>query len=129
MSEVLYILLGLVIGFIVAFLLQTSRISGLNKELKSKNGLLEAETLRRENTQKENFFLIQSADAHLIHTKEMLAKSKETIKIMDGDILLLQRSNEETEALLAKGESAIPELKLRLIEAQNTIARMKGNNQ
>ena len=129
MSIYLYILLGIVIGFVIGFLLQASRISSLNKEMKSKNGLLESETLKRENAQKENKFLIQSADAHLIHTKEMLAKSKETIKIMDTDILLLQRSNEETEALLAKGESAIPELKLKLIEAQNTIARLKGNNQ
>jgi hypothetical protein len=45
---------------------------------------------------------------------------------MDADILLLQKSNEETEALLAKGEPAINELKLKLIEANNTIARYKA---
>ena len=45
---------------------------------------------------------------------------------MDGDILLLQKSNEETEALLAEGEPALHEMKLKLIEATNTIARYKA---
>jgi hypothetical protein len=45
---------------------------------------------------------------------------------MDNDILLMQKSNEETEALLEKGEPAIHELKLKLIEANNTIARYKA---
>ena len=55
-----------------------------------------------------------------------LKQAEDLIKIMDGDILLLQKSNEETEALLAKGEPAVHELKLKLIEANNVIARYKS---
>jgi hypothetical protein len=45
---------------------------------------------------------------------------------MDSDILLLQKSNEETEALFKAGEPVIHSLKLKLIEANNTIARYKA---
>ena len=128
MSLYIYIGLAFIIGFVAAFFIQLNSIKNLKKELHSTKGLLESETLKRETAQKENKFLIQSADAHLIHTKDMLKKAKELNTIMDMDILLLQKSNEETEALLAKGESAIPDLKLKLIEAQNTISRLKGNN-
>ena len=127
MNLYIYIALAFIIGFVVAFVLQLNRLNNVKKELHSTQGLLESETLKKETAQKENKFLIQSADAHLIHTKEMLKKSNELNRMMDMDILLLQKSNEETEALLAKGESAIPELKLKLIEAQNTISRLKGN--
>ena len=47
-------------------------------------------------------------------------------KQMDSDILLLQKSNEETEALLKAGEPVIHSLKVKLIEANNTIARYKA---
>lgn len=89
-------------------------------------GLLESEKLKKENAQKENQFLIQSGDANLLNTKARLLEAENLIKLMDNDILLLQKSNEETEALLAKGEPAVNELKLKLIEANNTIARYKA---
>ena len=116
------------IGFVIAWVFYANKISGLQKNLKSTEGLLESEILKKETAQKENKFLIQSSDAMLLHTKQQLDRSRETIRILDEDILLLQKSNEETEDLLAKGESAIPALKLKLIEAQNTISRLKGNN-
>ena len=50
-------------------------------------------------------------------------------KILDSDILLLQKSNEETEALLKKSQPALHNLKLQLLEAQNTIARYKAQQQ
>jgi hypothetical protein len=101
-------------------------IQKLKKECKSAQGLLESERLKKETAQKENSFLIQSADTHLLTTQERLRKAEAIAKQMDADILLLQKSNEETEALLAKGEPAINELKLKLIEANNTIARYKA---
>jgi hypothetical protein len=128
MEIYIYIFIAFVVGFVAAWFINASRVKNLQKELKSTQGLLESETLKKETAQKENKFLIQSSDAALMHTKEQLQRSRETIHILDEDILLLQKSNEETEALLAKGESAIPELKLKLIEAQNTISRLKGNN-
>jgi predicted Holliday junction resolvase-like endonuclease len=128
MAIYIYIFVAFIAGIILAWLAYASKVKNLQKELKSTQGLLESETLKKETSQKENKFLIQSSDAALIHTQELLKKSKETIRILDTDILLLQKSNEETEELLAKGEAAIPELKLKLIEAQNTISRLKGNN-
>lgn len=89
-------------------------------------GLLESEKLKKETAQKENQFLIQSGDAALITTKQRLQDAQQLVKQMDSDILLMQRSNEETEALLAKGEPAVNELKLKLLEANNTIARYKA---
>jgi hypothetical protein len=128
MAIYIYIFVAFVAGFVLAWLAYASKVKNLEKDLKSTQGLLESETLKKETAQKENKFLIQSSDAALLHTKEQLQRSKETIRILDTDILLLQKSNEETEELLAKGEAAIPELKLKLIEAQNTISRLKGNN-
>jgi hypothetical protein len=46
-------------------------------------------------------------------------------KRLDEDILLLQKSNEETEALLEAGQPVIHALKLQLIAANNYIARNK----
>jgi hypothetical protein len=40
--------------------------------------------------------------------------------------LLLQKSNEQTEALLQAGQPEVHALKIQLIEAQNTIARYKA---
>jgi peptidoglycan hydrolase CwlO-like protein len=126
MSIYIYIIGGFVGGFLLAFIILMVNIQKHKKEYKSVNGLLESERLKKEIAQKENSFLIQSSDTHLLSTKERLRKAEAIVKQMDADILLLQKSNEETEALLAKGEPAINELKLKLIEANNTIARYKA---
>jgi hypothetical protein len=126
MSSYIYIIAAFVGGFLLAFIIQMITIQKLKKEHKSSQGLLESERLKKETAQKENSFLIQSADTHLLTTKERLRQAEALAKQMDVDILLLQKSNEETEALLAKGEPAINELKLKLIEANNTIARYKA---
>ena len=126
MSFYIYILIGFVAGFIVAWIIQLIAILKLKKEIKSAKGLLESEKLIKENAQKENNYLLKSADSSILTTKAKLKQAEDLIKIMDGDILLLQKSNEETEALLAKGEPAVHELKLKLIEANNVIARYKS---
>ena len=126
MSFYIYILIGFVAGFIIAWILQLIAILKLKKEIKSAKGLLESEKLIKENAQKENNYLLKSADSSILTTKAKLKQAEDIIKIMDGDILLLQKSNEETEALLAKGEPAVHELKLKLIEANNVIARYKS---
>ncbi len=126
MSSYIYIIAAFVGGFLLAFIIQMITIQKLKKEHKSAQGLLESERLKKETAQKENSFLIQSADTHLHTTKERLRQAEALAKQMDADILLLQKSNEETEALLAKGEPAVNELKLKLIEANNTIARYKA---
>jgi peptidoglycan hydrolase CwlO-like protein len=126
-TYVLYVVFALV-GFALAWVIQSGAVSKMRKDLRSIEGLYESEKLKKENAQKENQFLIQSGDTALLQTKERLRNAQEQIKQMDQDIILLQRSNEETEALLAKGEPAIDELKKKLIEANNTIARLKGQN-
>ena len=126
MSFYIYILIGFVAGFIIAWIIQLIAILKLKKEIKSAKGLLESEKLIKENAQKENNYLLKSADSSILTTKTKLKQAEDLIKIMDGDILLLQKSNEETEALLAKGEPAVHELKLKLIEANNVIARYKS---
>ena len=89
-------------------------------------GLLESERLMKETAQKENTFLLRSADDALITVQEKLQKAEAIIRRMDTDILLLQKNNEDTEVLLAKGEPALYEMKMKLIEANNTIARIKS---
>ena len=122
----LYIVIGFVAGFLIAWVIQLISILKLKKENKSLKGLLESEKLIKENAQKENHFLLQSADASLLTTRAKLKEAQDLIRLMDGDIILLQKSNEETEALLAKGEPAVHDLKLKLIEANNIIARYKS---
>jgi peptidoglycan hydrolase CwlO-like protein len=126
MSIFIYIALAFIGGFIIAWFLQYLSMGKLKKEHKSMEGLLESERLKKENAQKENLFLIQSGDTALLTTKQRLADAQKQIKEMDSDILLLQRSNEETEALLTKGSPALQEMKLKLIEANNLIARYKA---
>ena len=126
MSFYIYIIIGFIVGFIIAWILQLFTIQKIKKENKSVKGLLESERLIKENAQKENNFLLQSAEGALLTTKTQLKSAEGLIKMMDNDILLLQKSNEETEALLAKGEPAIYELKIKLLEAQNIILRYKA---
>ncbi len=45
---------------------------------------------------------------------------------MDESLVLLQKDNEETEKLLKAGQPLIHDLKMKLIEANNTIARYKA---
>ena len=126
MSIYIYAGVAFLIGFILAWLIRTIAVARLKKDCKSVQGRLDSERLIKETAQKENKFLLQSADAQLLTLKEKLRKSEELTRIMDADILLLQKSNEETEALLAEGEPALHDMKLRLIEATNTIARYKA---
>ena len=126
MALYIYIIAAFTGGFLIAWLLRTYVLKKLQKEYRSVKGWLESERLIKETMQKENSFLLQAADAALLTSKEKLRKAEELNRIMDADILLLQKSNEETEALLAEGEPALHEMKLKLIEANNTIARYKA---
>lgn len=126
MDIYIYSLIGLVVGFVMAWIIQLVAIQRIKKENKSVKGLLESEKLIKENAQKENNFLLQSAEAALITTKIKLKSTEDLVKIMDNDILLMQKSNEETEDLLAKGEPALYDIKIKLIEAQNIILRYKA---
>ncbi len=98
----------------------------MKKSVRSTAGYLESERLMKENLQKENMLTHQMKQAVALECANKLKEAHALNNMLDEDILLLQKSNEETEALLKAGEPALYELKLKLIEANNTIARYKA---
>lgn len=96
------------------------------KILKSTEGFLESERLKRETLKNENTMVHRQKQTVEIELSKKLKDAYAIMKQMDEDILLLQKSNEETEALLQAGQPELHDLKLKLMEANNTISRMKG---
>lgn len=123
-----YIIAGaaFVIGFILAFILQLISIAKLKKELKSTQGFLESEKLMKETLKKENASMHLTRQAGEGELIKKLQEAQTLIRRMDEDILLLQKSNEETERQLASSQPELHALKLKMIEAQNAIARYKS---
>ena len=113
-------------GFIIAFIIHLVIRARLKKELKSAQGFLESEKLKKETLKKENSTLFDLRQASEMELIKKLQDAQALIKTMDEDILLLQKSNEETEAQLQITQPELHSIKLKLIEAQNTIARYKG---
>lgn len=113
-------------GFTLAWIIRTFKIARIKKALKSTQGYLESEILKKETLQKENVEVYQKKQISELDCIKKLSQIQELNKILDNDILLLQKSNEETEALLQAGQPEIYSLKLQLFEAQNIIARFKA---
>ncbi len=114
------------IGFSIAFVIYIVNIGRLKKELKSVQGFLESEKLMKDTLKKENATLFQLRQASEMGLMKKLQEAQQLIKRQDEDILLLQKSNEETEAQLQITQPELHAIKLKLIEAQNAIARYKG---
>lgn len=119
----IYILAGLAAGFIIAWLIRSMAFAKVKKMQQDTEGFLEREKLGKERLQREMEQLYQR-EAELIKKLDAAALLN---KQMDADIILLQKNNEETESLLNATEPEVYALKLKLIEANNTIARMKAN--
>ncbi len=113
-------------GFLIALIIHLVVRAKLKKELKSTQGFLESEKLKKETLRKENATLFDLRQANESDLIRKLQESQTLIKRMDEDILLMQKSNEETEAQLQITQPELHAIKLKLIEAQNTIARYKG---
>ena len=94
--------------------------------MKSNSGFLESERLMKETLQKELAITHQNIMAKELELNQKLQTAEKIMKQMDSDILLMQKSYEETEALLLAKSPEVHALKLQLIEAQNTIARLKA---
>ena len=92
------------------------------RELIRTQGMLESERLKKEVLRKESNLAFQMKD----DLGKKLDETSNTIKMMESDILLLQKDNEETESLLQTTQPELYQLKMKLIEANNTIARLKG---
>ena len=124
----LYVGAAFVTGFGAAWIISIFTIEKIKKALKSSQGYLESETLKKETLQKENVQIHQLKQIVDIECAKKLTEKNAFIKRLDTDILLLQKSNEETEDLLAAGLPALHSLKLQLIDAQNIIARYKAQS-
>ena len=98
----------------------------IRKNQKSLEGFLESEKLIKERFQKENKWLFDIKENSQNEYEVKIRQLQAVIKTMDEDILLLQKHNEETEALLHATNPVVHSLKLRLLEANNTIARYKA---
>lgn len=115
-------ILGGALGAIIIYM----RLGKIQKQLRSSDGFLESEKLKKETLQKELNTVYQAKETMELTLKQRLQEAATLNKRMDEDILLLQRSNEETEALLKASQPEVHALKIQLIEANNTIARLKG---
>ena len=122
----IYAGIAFLVGFGIAWILRSITIAKLAKLQKSTQGYLESEKLMKETLHKENIQVHQHKMATELEYEKKLKQAQELNRILDEDILLLQKSNEETEALLQAGEPEIHALKIKLLEAQNTIARFRA---
>ena len=118
--------LAFIAGFLTAWALRSITLVKIKKSKNSIEGFLESEKLMKETLQKENSLLYQSKQTNENDLIKKLNEAQAVIKMQDQDILLLQQSNEETEALMLAGLPGLNDLKLKLLEANNTIARIKG---
>lgn len=123
---IIYSAVAFILGLVVCWLLRMSEINSLKKQLGSVTSMLEQERLIKETQRKENNAIQQHQQTKEIELKNQLLQAEATIKRMDEDIILLQKNNEETEDLLKASQPEIHALKIKLLEAQNTIARYKG---
>lgn len=126
MSTIIFSGIAFVAGFVCAWLIRTYHLSKTERKSRSIEGFLESERLMKEKLQKENHALLQVKGAIENEMGNRIRELQGIIREMDHDILLLQKDNEETEALLNAKEPALNELKKKLIEANNNIARYKG---
>jgi hypothetical protein len=97
----------------------------VRNELRRTQGLLEGERLKKEVFKKESYVAFQLKE----ELEKKLDEASHLMKVMESDILLLQKDNEATESLLQTTQPEVHQLKIKLIEAQNTIARMKAQLQ
>lgn len=121
-EAIIYILSGLLAGFASAWIMRQMEIVKIRKALQDSEGFLERERLGKERLNRETALLYQREN----ELSKKLDAACSLNRQMDSDILLLQKSNEETEELLKMTQPELYSLKIKLIEANNTIARLKG---
>ncbi len=117
------------IGFAIAWVLRTIEIAKQKRNHIGTEGLLESERLIKETLRKESARAFQMKEATEAELGKKIQIAENLIRQMDQDILLLQKSNEETEALLQTTQPELYNLKIKLLEANNTIARLKSQIQ
>lgn len=123
-QSLIFLFSGLLIGFTAAWLIRSRALAKQKKEQQDTEGFLEREKLGKERLQRETELFYQRETELLRKLEALIQQNRQ----LDSDILLLQKSNEETEALLLAKEPEVYALKIKLIEANNTIARMKAKS-
>jgi hypothetical protein len=126
MLDIIYIIVAFVFGLAIAWVISYIKLTKVRKELKSTRGFLESERLMKETVQKELALVHQNKMTTELDLAIKLQAAEKMMQQMDSDILLLQKSNEETEALLEAKQPEVHAIKLQLIEAQNNAARYKA---
>mgnify|MGYP003518782494 CR=1 FL=1 len=126
---ILWIAVAGVAGFLTGWLLKSIQTWRIKKSLNSSCGFLESERLMKEKLQKENHALQQIHAAKEAALLEKIEHLEHQLRRMDEDILLLQQDNETTEQMMQATQPELHELKRKLIEANNTIARYKSQLQ
>ncbi len=123
---VLYSIIAFVVGFAIAWIIRSAAVAKCKRVLSSTEGFLESERLKKETLKNENQVAHQQKQIVEISLTTKLNDARRVIKQMDEDILLMQKSNEETEQQLEIVNPELSALKKKLIEANNTIARYKS---
>ena len=124
--SLVFVVLAYLVGLLLGVLILYIKLNRVKKQLRSNAGFLESEKLIKETLQKELKTVYQTKETMEHDLTQRLKEAAILNKRMDEDILLLQKSNDETEALFKAGQPELHSLKLQLIEANNTIARLKG---
>jgi peptidoglycan hydrolase CwlO-like protein len=129
LQVIIFSSISLLVGFSTAWILRTIEIAKIKRINVGTEGLLESEKLIKETLRKESARAFQMKETVEAELGRKLQNAESIIKQMDKDILLLQKSNEETEKLLQTTEPELYNLKVKLLEANNTISRLKGQLQ
>lgn len=122
----LFVVIAFVSGILIGGGVQFFPILKLRKKIRQVEGNLESDQLVKETLRRENIHAFQMKESIESVLTQKLKDAEAMIKMMEEDILLLQKNNEETEALLQISQPELHALKIKLIEANNTIARMKS---
>lgn len=123
---ILYLVGAFAGGAVVSWIACTAVSMKWKKLANSTEGFLVSERLKKETLRNESEVAHQQKQILEIELTRKLNDAKALLKQMDTDILLLQKSNEETEQQLADTHPELHSLKVKLIEANNTIARYKS---
>ena len=114
------------IGFGLAWVLRSVAVAKFKTRLHDTDGYRQREKLMKETAQKENASAYARYELAKREYEKQLQAAQQTINLINKDILELQKNNEETEAMLKASHPEVHNLKLQLIEANNTIARYKA---
>ena len=129
----IYVGSGMIVGFLIAFGVYLFLMIRVRREKNSVAGYLESEKLIKERLQKQNSWLLESKEnvqsefeTRIQEYEEKIRQLEAQVRYMDESILLLQKDNEETTALLNATNPVVHNLKIKLLEANNTISRIKA---